>query len=637
MENITSRQLLLLVLLAGYSSISYASQEGMFFDNQIVPIVLSASKLPQLQTEAPASITVIDRALIKASGATQVSEIFRLVPGMQVGNARGNFPIVSYQGLTSEFPQGVQVVIDGSSIYSPVVGGVLWSNLPIELEDIERIEVVRGPNSASFGANAFQGVINITTTHASQTQGLTTSFRLNNNQAERALFRYADSQKDGQLNYRLTLTSEKKEGYKDFADNFKKEALSGRVDLRVDTHNSLQFNFSALDSKRQVESPTQQPADLAIDPKRDRNESSQFAQITWEHQLNDSEQVNTRFSFHHFDGKDKYNTPIGILDISSESTAWHFDLEHLLTLNKSQRLVWGLGAKHESVFAPFRINTRKIQTNSLLRLFGNLETKLTDKIILNTGALLEDDQLSGINYSPRITVNYLASPNHAYRFTATQAFRTPVIAEEKRNIVLAGFTVQESAGNLKPETVTSFEAGYHGIYLKNTLNADVKLFHNHYKELINNELNSTLRVLDNFDSAVTYGTEVELNYRPDRHNIFHLGYAFTRTNQATNDRLESSIPKHNFNALFSKQYNKGWHSGIEYYYMSGMQYLGGVNDYQGSFRRLDLSLGKLTTLADKQTLDITLDLQLALDKNIDLHQNATADNLIYLELEYRAD
>lgn len=628
-------QYLLLALLASTSCLSHA-HDDLMFESLISPIVLSASKLPQLQTEAPASITVIDRALIEASGATQIAELFRLVPGMQVGNSRGNFPVVAYQGLTSEFPQGIQVVIDGSSVYSPIFGGVIWSALPLAIEDIERIEIVRGPNSASFGANAFQGVINITTTHPSQSPRIESSFRVNNNQYERAFFRYADTNISGKTDYRISTSSEKSDGYKGLPDDFSKDAAYARVDIRVNTRNALQLNFSALDSKRQTRHPDPLSAGLAFDIKRDRNESTQFAQITWEHQTADEQQIKTLLSFHHFDGKDKYNTFLGPLDITSESTTWNLEVEHLLEISPSQRIVWGIGAVHESVYVPFRLNTDKPHKNIRFRIFGNVETRLSKQLILNTGALVEHEQISGTNISPKITLNYLASLNHSYRLTATKAFRTPVITEESRNITFFNNILQLSAGNLKPETVTSIEAGYHGIYWVNTLNADVKLFHNRYKQLINNGLGNALPVLANIDSAQTYGAEFEINYRPNRNNILHAGYAITQVTDASNERLNSSIPKHNFNILFSHQYGNGWRSGFEYYYMSQMQYLGGQNDPQGVFKRLDLSVSKLIKLSNNHTINISLDAQFALNKNTDLHEHATADNLIFLKVEYRA-
>ncbi len=624
------------LLLLSITNASYAVHDSIFFDHQIIPVVLSATKLPQLQTEAPANITVIDRALIEASGATQVAEIFRLVPGMQIGNARGNFPIVAYQGLSSEFPQGVQVIIDGSSVYSPVFGGVIWSLLPVLLEDIERIEVVRGPNNTSFGANAFQGVINITTAHASQVPKLTSSFRLNNNQAERAFLRFSNSPVSDRLNYRISVASEKKEGYKNLADDFNKHELSSRVDFRLNTNNTLQFNFSALDSMRETRNPL--AIDIPIDPKRDRNESTQFAQLIWEQQKPNAEQLNANLSFYHYDGKDKYQFASNTLDLTTESTRWNIDLEHIQTLSDSQRLVWGLGASHESVYAPFRTNSQRTRTNARVRFFGNIESYLANALILNVGGLVEHDKLFGVNTSPRLSLSYLASHQDSYRLTVTQAYRTPVISEEKYEISLPTTgIIQKSAGDLEPETVSSIAAGYHGIHLKNKLNTDLKLFQNRYEKLINNDLNKGLKILDNQDNARTYGAELEINLHLNRHNIAHLGYAYTRVNHSSSERLEASIPKHNFNLLLSHRYTNGWHNSLEYYFMSEMQYLGGQNDPQGTYQRIDLSIGKLIKLADNQTIDITLDAQLALNKNIDLHQQATADNLIYLRVQYHVD
>jgi len=618
------------------AALAESLNKDSFFDSKAMPIVLSASKLPQPITEAPATITIIDRALIKASGATEIVEVFRLVPGMQVGSARGNFPVVSYQGLTSAFPQGVQVVIDGSSVYSPIFGGALWNNLPITLEDIERIEIVRGPNNASFGANAFQGVINITTIHSDLAQGITGSYQRNDEQAERTFMRYGGANKDGKLSYRVSLATEKDEGYPDLFDDFSKDEISSRVDLRVNNQNSLQFSFAAMDSRRQTAYPDSTSAIAILDPKRNRDESSQFAQIAWDHEINHEQQLKTNFSFQHFDGEDKYVLGSLPIDLSTESTRWNLDFEHLLRLNLTQRLAWGAGAIYETVYAPYHLNTSKDQTNTRVRTFANLETRLTKKLFLNTGGLVEDDEISGTHFSPRIAFNYLVTPNHAYRFIATEAFRSPVTTEEHRNTVFASTPIITSVGDLEPETVTSFEAGYHGIYWLNALNVDVKLFHNDYDDLINNSLSSGTLVIDNVDEATTYGTEFELNYRPDRNNLFHAGYAYTTITNESNSRIKDSIPEHNFNLLYSHQYGKGWYSGIEYYYTSEMQYLGGQNDPQSRFQRMDLSLGKLINFANHQSVDISVDFQVALDDNVDFHESATADNLIYLKVEYRA-
>ena len=108
-------------------------------------MVLTASRLLQPQSEAPSAITVIDQKMIKASGFRTVPELMRLVPGMYVGFADANRPVVTLHGSADEFTRRMQVLVDGRSVYLPPFGNVNWASLPVLFEDIERIEVVRGP------------------------------------------------------------------------------------------------------------------------------------------------------------------------------------------------------------------------------------------------------------------------------------------------------------------------------------------------------------------------------------------------------------------------------------------------------------------------------------------------------------
>jgi iron complex outermembrane receptor protein len=122
--------------------------------------VLTPSRLPQRLDESPNSVTVIDRAMIAASGARRLEEVLRLVPGFQVGYKYNNQPTVAYHGLSDEFARRVLVLVDGQRIFQYSGGGVDWNNLPVPLQDIERIEVVRGPSAAAYGSNALTAVIN---------------------------------------------------------------------------------------------------------------------------------------------------------------------------------------------------------------------------------------------------------------------------------------------------------------------------------------------------------------------------------------------------------------------------------------------------------------------------------------------
>lgn len=128
-----------------------------------MPTVLSASRLVQPINEVPVAITVIDRELIEASSAVNVAELLRLVPGFQVTYTEGIDAITTYQGFADQLSRRMQVLVDGRPVYNPGISGVIWSALPLTLDEIERIEVVRGANAAAYGSNAFLGTINIIT------------------------------------------------------------------------------------------------------------------------------------------------------------------------------------------------------------------------------------------------------------------------------------------------------------------------------------------------------------------------------------------------------------------------------------------------------------------------------------------
>lgn len=141
---------------------SHASAYDLFLDSPELPEVLTATRLHQAPAAVPGSITVLDRELIEGSGARELTEVLRLVPGMVV--VPDDIKVqVNYHGGHGVQARRMQVLIDGRAVYRPGLAEVDWEDLPVALEDIERIEVFRGPNTASYGANALTGVINIIT------------------------------------------------------------------------------------------------------------------------------------------------------------------------------------------------------------------------------------------------------------------------------------------------------------------------------------------------------------------------------------------------------------------------------------------------------------------------------------------
>lgn len=135
---------------------------------EAIPSVITATRLQQSMLDVPASVTVIDQAMIRAAGAREIPDLLRQVPGLIVSREDGSTAFVSQNGLAIGNARRMQVLIDGRSIYGAGLAQVDWFGMPVDVDDIERIEVVRGPNSAAYGANSFLGVINIITRHPSE-------------------------------------------------------------------------------------------------------------------------------------------------------------------------------------------------------------------------------------------------------------------------------------------------------------------------------------------------------------------------------------------------------------------------------------------------------------------------------------
>jgi len=656
----------LLITLAS-SSISFANEvDGLSFFNEDVPVVLSATRLAQPQTEAPATITIIDRQMIKLSGAKEIPELFRLVPGMHLNYFRGNSPTLGYQGLNSEFPQGVQVLVDGRSLYNPLFGGVNWRTFPINIEEIERIEVIRGANSTSFGSNAFQSVISISTTHASQFNGLQAKQTIGERGYKRSYVKAGHSFSD--VDFQLNASHTDNEGYANNRDDTRQDSFNTRIDYQVTPRDSIQINASAVNTLLETGNPDPRE-DLGFDPTdppRSIDETSFSLHTKWEHSTNNEQTFITQLSYTQFKEKDKSSSSYvdgANITISSDFTKgydrWDFEFEHHLKPSSSTRLIWGAGLRSDRVYLPFWTGTDKKHDNSLQRFFSNLEWRPTDALILNFGALWEHSQLVGDDYAPRIAINYLLTPKQSLRFSASRAFRSPVIVENNFNAELVfqanpGGTiiapVLEATPGLNPETVQSFEVGYHGLFAANALTLDIKFFRNEYDHIIDTvkcsycakgAFDSQARTLLNQHQVQINGYEFELNYKPSPHDLLHIGYAYNHAmvGQKTDKDIKNiyhSIPKDTFNLLAAHIFeNKLWTS-IAYYYTGSMENLDS-GALLGPMRRLDLNAGRNFKVAEGHSIDVSFTLQLALDKNKDFLDQFNLDNRAFVELSYTID
>ncbi len=229
--------------------------DDLFVESQTLPQVLTATRLKQTPAEVPGSMTVLDSELISASGARDISELLRLVPGMMVGSINGNQPAVNYHGTNASEARRMQVLIDGRSVYRAGLATVDWSDIPVAMEDIERIEVFRGPNTVSYGANALMAVINIITRHPADSHGT----RLKITRGQRGINDFYASQGTGWDggDLRLSLSGQEDEGFDsdrngaDYRDSRRLNRLSLAVSHDLNEGQSLDWQLNAKDGSNQ--------------------------------------------------------------------------------------------------------------------------------------------------------------------------------------------------------------------------------------------------------------------------------------------------------------------------------------------------------------------------------------------------
>ncbi len=583
-----------------------------------VPTVLSANRLATPQIEAPAAMTVIDKRLIEASGAKEITDLFRLVPGMQVGHFSGHFPIVSYHGMSDIFSRRMQVLVDGSSVYLPSSGGISWSDLPWQVEDIERIEVTRGPAAATYGPNSFLGVINIITTHASQDQGTTLKATGGERGYRRTQLRNSSS--NGKLDYRINLTYLEDDGLPHAYDSQRTNSVNSRLDYQLTQQDELLLNFGYSEGPRDY---------LSADASQERE--SFYSSLKWTHSSSPSEKfyLNFMYSYNKLDQQ--------IFSSNNDQRAERLDVEfqHSFSATSDIRLIWGFGLREDKAMAPLWLNSKESKESDLQRLFANTEWHLTEKLILNIGALVEHNSLTESDFSPRVALNYLFLPNHSLRIVASSSTRTPTITEEHLNHTFGPTPITVSTGNLGSEESNYFEFGYHAQTLNNRLSGDLKFYKQSFDNLISSKPTALLPlIVDNRDSANNKGVEAEVNYRPSRQTLFHGGFSHIDIDsQSANPDYNHSAPSTDFNLLASTTFRDNWRISGAFYYRDEMEWLRSENRL-GRYRRLDFTLAKTIRLSNKEKISIALTLQTALDKNETFVANNHEDNRGFVEISY---
>lgn len=595
--------------LSAGKTMAHSVSESDFFSD--IPVILSASRLIQPTWEAPSATTIIDREMIRASGFREIADLLRFAPGFYVAYANGNQPVVSYHGFTGEFSPRLQVLLDGRSIYLPIFGSVEWSDLPIAIDDIERIEVVRGPNAASYGANAFFGAINIMTRHPSTQKGVYAETNLGNHDIRDGIFRYAGNLTD--TAYRTTFGYRNDAGFRQRFDDLTSRFINIRSDTQLSLTDNLDFQLGALDARRErgFEGCPQ-----FVDCPRAQDIDSFFAQLRWKRAISSSQELAAHLSFDTRTGNEagpsglvpQFTAPPRTFIIANPTKIRRYDaeLQHTVASSNTFRLVWGGGARLDQVQAPLLFGRDDTLNHKLLRMFGHGEYRPDRRWLLSGGAMLERNDISGTSLSPRFAVNYMPSASHTFRASVSSATRTPTLYEQYSNLHFDLGAIQlqpnQSSGSLNAERVRSTELGYLGRFFEQRLSVDFRIFSERLSSLVETfrrpfagAINGTTVDFANINDARVRGMETQIDIKPNRQTRMVLNYG--RTLVRSNDpKLERLSPENMISVLFVRTLPENFSVSTGYYQysardVSSLQPFGPPTSIPLS-RRLDLRLSK---------------------------------------------
>ena len=517
-------QCICLTSLLGWASVAWAQAPDSVSEKDFLgdmPIVLSVSRLPQRLDETPGAVTVLDREMIRLSGARDVADLMRLVPGFQTSTSfETGAPIASYHGGFDGYSNRLQVLVDGRSVYSPFFIGSVGPGLQtVALADIDRIEVLRGSNSAAYGARAMLGVINIVTRHTQETLGVQAALTSGGNGVDDAQARIGWGKDDA--SYRLTADRRADDGLKGSNGHNQIDRVNFRADLSPNGSNEIQVRAGMLgiNSGKGF-------AGLPTNPLRDSSINSDYVQLDWRHILGEDEDLT--FNLAHtqevfqdgfqFSLPPPFNDSI-VIDSNGHASNDTLSLQHSFRYGSTLRIVWGGELRNEKVVSKSLYNTDTPFVTDFSRLFGNAEWRLAHDWVLNAGGMLENNSVSGNSFAPRLMLNWHVTEGQTLRAGVSKAFRPPSTFEKFANIIYYYGTnafppIIASNGNVQQENMLTRELGYLGDFPKLRMNLDVRVFNEQINGMIRINTDVIPRDYSNSDNVNIRGLEYQLKWRP---------------------------------------------------------------------------------------------------------------------------
>ena len=392
--------------------------------------ITSASRREQRVEDVPAAVYVIGRDEIRRSGMTSIPELLRLAPGVQVARINSNKWAVSVRGFNSLYSNKLLVMVDGRSVYNPAFSTVLWDTEDLVIEDIERIEVIRGPGGAMWGANAVNGVINIITRPASETRSGLARLSTSTFETGTAALRYGGTYRGA--SYRVFAQGSAQ------GDSLRAPGVAANDDSRSITtgfrtdwtrgHDAVMFQGSATSGRQKplwldLDSATVESGPIISSLTSSTGVANVLGRWTRTGSTGASFQVQTYFDSAH------RQEAIG----SYTRRTWDIDAQYHTTLGTRHDLVTGGGYRHivESMmgqngytFSPDGV--RPLIVNGFAQ---DAIALVRRRVELTVGAKFENNTFAGFGFQPNTRIMWTITPTQRVWAASSRALRTPSLID----------------------------------------------------------------------------------------------------------------------------------------------------------------------------------------------------------------
>ncbi len=492
----------------GTYAIADSDNLGMLTLDQLLDVeVVSVAKVPEKIRNTPAAIQVITQEDLRRSGVNSIPEALRLVPGMHVYRIDANKWAISARGFTSQFSNKMLVMIDGRTVYSPLFSGVYWDVQDMMLEDIDRIEVIRGPGGSLWGTNAVNGVINIISKDSADTQGGLVSMEGSQEDKNQVAAHYG-GWLDSRTSYRLY-------GKYFYQDNFKPTDFGNRHQIAIpnkgaDDYHSTRGGFRLDRNQNRSNKLTLQgdiyrgssgsnlarpqlSSPILFVEKEDEDVSGGNLLGRWQHIFSPDSDITVQVYYDNARRKQTYlHTNRNTLDC---------DFQYRFPLLDRHEILWGMGYRYTKDnlktydvpggFYYYRFDPRSRSNNLYTGFIQDRYHFADDRGELTLGTKIEHNDYTGMEWQPSIRFLWKFNEQHSCWAAISRSVRTPSRLEHDGSVNTKplsnslGIPIVPrlvSNGHLDSEKLLTYEIGYKSRLLDN-FSMDITAYYNSYNHL----------------------------------------------------------------------------------------------------------------------------------------------------------